>query len=319
MGNKTRYFSTLVVLFSVVLSVAVGEIVLRTFFAEQLVYYPWLQHDRTLTFRYDQELGWFPIPDSEKTFTGSRAIKVQHNHMGFRDPEHVLDSKPRMVFLGDSFLWGYDVEQSERLTERLREMIPNWSIFNLGVSGYGTDQEYLLLQKYFDHYQPDIVFLLFCVDNDMQDNTHNVSNGGYYKPYYKLEAGAIVARGIPVPKSANYFFGTYPTVTESYVVRAVVKAYYRRKAPPAKTVTNLTFRLLTEMQQFVQQRNGQFVVGLQNRNPYLSAFLQRNGIPFVELSNPYRYREQGGHWTPTGHRYVSRKIHEFLIKGNYLN
>ena len=71
------------------------------------------EDERNLTYRYDPELGWFPIANSKKGFTGSRTIHIEHNSRGFRDVEHVVGAKPRIIFLGDSFVWGYDVEQSE--------------------------------------------------------------------------------------------------------------------------------------------------------------------------------------------------------------
>ena len=45
------------------------------------------------------------------------------------------------MFVGDSFVWGYDVEASERFTELLRDEFPGIRIVNAGVNAYGTDQD----------------------------------------------------------------------------------------------------------------------------------------------------------------------------------
>jgi hypothetical protein len=39
--------------------------------------------------RYDPELGWLPVPNSARTFGGSRPISIQHNSLGlqFGDPK----------------------------------------------------------------------------------------------------------------------------------------------------------------------------------------------------------------------------------------
>src|ERR1700730_36302 len=66
----------------------------------------------TVVHRYDPELGWLPIPNSVGTFAGSRTIGIQHNSLGLRDVEHERTDRPMVLFVGDSFVWGYDVEAS---------------------------------------------------------------------------------------------------------------------------------------------------------------------------------------------------------------
>jgi hypothetical protein len=103
--------------------------------------------ERSLSYQYDAELGWMPVPGSVSTATNARTIQVRHNSLGLRDDEFVLDAKPTIMFLGDSFVWGLDAEASERFSEILKPRIPDYKILAAGVSGFGTDQEYLLLQR----------------------------------------------------------------------------------------------------------------------------------------------------------------------------
>jgi hypothetical protein len=99
--------------------------------------------ERSLTYQYDAELGWAPTPNSSSTITTARTIHVQHNSLGFRDIEFKHDALPVILFIGDSFVWGVDAEAGERFTDLLRDRNSNVAIVNAGVSGYGTDQEYL--------------------------------------------------------------------------------------------------------------------------------------------------------------------------------
>ena len=69
-----------------------------------------------------------------------------------------------MLFMGDSFVWGVDAEAEERFTDLLRGRIPDLAIVNAGVSGFGTDQEYLLLQRIWPKIEPKVVVLIFCTD-----------------------------------------------------------------------------------------------------------------------------------------------------------
>jgi hypothetical protein len=130
--------------------------------------------ERSLSYRYDSELGWAPVPGSSASVTNARTIKAHHNRLGLRDDEFTLDATPTIMFLGDSFVWGLDAEANERFSELLKQRIKGFKILAAGVSGYGTDQEYLLLQKLWPKVKPAVVVLIFCTDNDRQDNSSNI-------------------------------------------------------------------------------------------------------------------------------------------------
>src|SRR5476649_564340 len=86
------------------------------------------QTERSLSYRYDAELGWTPIPDSSSIVTNARSIHVQNNSLGLRDTGFSLDDKPTILFLGVSFVWGLDVEANERFTDLLKPRIPGYKI-----------------------------------------------------------------------------------------------------------------------------------------------------------------------------------------------
>src|SRR5262249_844802 len=175
---RSRLGSRLILLLATaVVSLGLTELVLRLAFHKKLA--PTLE-ERILPYRSDAQLGWFPAPNTTKQVSGCRTITATHNSRGFRDVEPPQNKKPGIIFLGDSLVWGFDVEASERFTEKLQARHKNWNIYNFGISGYGTDQEFLLLQRYFDLYRPRAVVLVICGDNDNEDNAWNV-RGGYYK------------------------------------------------------------------------------------------------------------------------------------------
>ena len=59
---------------------------------------------------------------------------------------------------------GTDAEATERFSEILKLRIPDYKILAAGVSGFGTDQEYLLLQKLWPNVKPAVVVLIFCTE-----------------------------------------------------------------------------------------------------------------------------------------------------------
>src|ERR1041384_6826357 len=94
-----------------VVTLGVAEVVLRVI---DLRYLRAHRVGADRIYNYDAELGWFPVPNSDISFTGIRTIRVRHKHPGLRDIEHDTAAKPTIAFLADSFVWGYDAEQNER-------------------------------------------------------------------------------------------------------------------------------------------------------------------------------------------------------------
>src|SRR6266404_8465824 len=163
--------------------------------------------ERSLSYRYDAELGWAPVPNSSSQITTFRTTHFKHNSLGLRDEEFSLDAKPTILFLGDSFVWGLDSEANERFSDLLKPKIPDYKILAAGVSGYGTDQEYLLLKRLWPKVKPAVVVLIFCGLNDRLDNSTNIRYEGYQKPYFATAPdGSLVLTGQPVPKSRQQYF-----------------------------------------------------------------------------------------------------------------
>src|SRR5215471_13593065 len=93
--------------------------------------------ERSLGFQYDAELGWVPVPNSTSSVKNYRPIHVRHNSLGLREEEFSADGKPVIMFLGDSFVWGLDVEAEERFSDLLKPRLPDFRIVAAGVSGFG--------------------------------------------------------------------------------------------------------------------------------------------------------------------------------------
>lgn len=307
-----RVINLLVLFFFLLIACGGGELLLRAFFAERLVVY---QEERALLYRHDSRLGWFPRQNSTRTFVGSHPISVTHNSRGFRDSEHNPGTRPGLLILGDSFVWGYDVDANERFTEKLRPLMPEWDLFNLGVSGYATDQELLLLKEQFDYYQPRIVLLVFCTYNDFHDNAANaIDQGDYYKPYFETGSQGLTLQGVPVPTSLSYFSRQHPFLANSYLVRLAVKA----SSPPHVRVANPTIALLQELNEFVARKGSRLVVGLEAPHDELETFLRMVKIPYLNFDGAERFPDNGWHWTPAGHTTVSTAVFKFLRAGGLL-
>jgi hypothetical protein len=273
--------------------------------------------ERSLTYRYDAELGWAPVPNSSSIVTTARTIHARHNSLGFRDIEFVRDARQRMLLIGDSFVWGVDAEPGERFTDLLRSRISKFAIVNAGVSGYGTDQEFLLLQRIWDRIEPSLVVLIFCTDNDRLDNGTNIRYDGYQKPYFAPGPdGALVLRGQPVPLSRQLYIKQNWWVGHLWLARLFAFAYVEIRHPQV-FVPDPTEAIVGKMRGFVEAHGAKLMVGLQSTDDKLGQYLQREKTPFVAFDGAEAYPSRyGSHWTPAGHRLVAERLVGLLTQND---
>jgi len=161
-------------------------------------------------YQYDEMLGWVPKPNAEGIYVMSDSkTQIEINSKGMRDKSYDY-KKPegikRIVVLGDSFTWGYGVEEKNIFTEILEdELLKNIQVINMGVSGYGNDQELLFLKKDGIRYDPDLVVVAFYIGNDITNNI-NTAQYNHPKPMYVLdnEDNKLILTNIPVPQKEEW-------------------------------------------------------------------------------------------------------------------
>ncbi len=301
---------------TVVVGLLLAELGLRIFMFQSFPDFERMSPVR-LGYQYDATLGWFPAPHSHQEMGYLQTtISLDHNSRGFRDAEPTFDSRPRVLFLGDSFTWGYCVEASKRFSDRLRQRHPEWQIYNFGVVGYGNDQEFLLLQRHFEEYKPRVVFLVFCTENDRTDNCANGDPRWAFKPYFTATAGGLRLRGVPVPYSDWVFCIKHPWLSKPYLFRLTMKAWGNLRSPRPDQKRDPTEAILGAMQQYLTARDATLCVGTTARDAKLEEFLRRSGIPWLDLSTDLRL-EADWHWSAAGNGYVADQIEQFLLKSKF--
>lgn len=274
--------------------------------------------ERSLAYDYEPDLGWMPHPGSASTVETFRTTHYKHNSLGLRDEEFKLDGKPTILFLGDSFVWGLDSEADERFSDLLKPRISDYKILTAGVSGYGTDQEYLLLQKLWPKIKPAVVVLIFCADNDRLDNMTSHRYDHYQKPYFVTRPdGTLVLSGQPVPKSHLLYYRDNSLVRNLWLARLAVNVYMRL-AYPKVDVPDPTEKIVAKIRDLVEANGARFMVGVQSTvdDQSLIPYLQANRIPFVKLAGADYIRETkswGPHWTPAGQKDVAERIFGLLV------
>ena len=102
-------------------------------------------------FDIDPELGWKLHPGSNvRHRTRYFDVPYSINSIGFRDrPRNVEqnDKRRRILVFGDSHIFGWGVTPEQRATGIVEARNPSLDIWNMGVPGYGLDQEVLSYER----------------------------------------------------------------------------------------------------------------------------------------------------------------------------
>ena len=146
---------------------------------------------------YDRHLGWAMAP----YWTGRHRhtdfdVAYNTNARGFRG--RFGQQGRKVAYVGDSFTFGLGVEDEETFVSLLQS--PDRSTWNLGVIGYSTDQEALLIERKVLEWQPDEIVLAVYLGNDLFDNERAFPlQGRNAKPFFRLEREELHLENTPVP------------------------------------------------------------------------------------------------------------------------
>lgn len=202
-----RYFKKLIaILIIIFISLLLTEGALRVISpldAAGLKLNKHIESERGKFTRYDSTLGWTGKENAQGDFSwADTSHYVRQNSFGFRDNEYDLSEKKarRTVVLGDSFVWGFGVKNDEIFTSLLeKDDDGSHEFINLGVSGYGTDQEYLLWRQMGPRLSPDEVLLFITPYTDLADVIFSEAYE-YPKPQFVIDAsGRLTLTNVPVP------------------------------------------------------------------------------------------------------------------------
>lgn len=198
------------------------------------------------------------------------------NSLGFYDVDHD-PARPkgvrRILFIGDSFTVAGAVLMKETFVKRVEEALSSrggrWECLNMGVSGYGTGQELKLYEKIGRLFDPDIVIVSFCIDNDIADNHPQLSEP---RPYFILKNGALVFQPIDVSiiqksvekhsKIKQSFFKSCLHKSYLWTLKRAVAVQIRAKMRESAAITRVMRTLRFWKQKQVSREWGHFITRL---------------------------------------------------------
>ncbi len=147
---------------------------------------------------YDPLLGWRLKPQWEgEHHHHDFHVRYRINDQGFRGREGPVPAEALAV-LGDSFTFGLGADEGQTFTDHLNQI--RGPTLNLGIPGYSTDQQLLLLES-LERRLPRHVLLVVYLGNDLADNLLDYPlQADQGKPRFVLEDGRLRLRNTPVPQ-----------------------------------------------------------------------------------------------------------------------
>ena len=241
----------------------------------------------------------------------------------------------RIVAVGDSFTFGQGVEAHEAFPANLERRLEG-RVFNLGVPGYGLDQQLLMLESRGLRLRPDLI-LVGLHTPDVFRST-KASHGRFAKPRFRLRDGRLELTNVPVP--APFPPGAVPPARGLERSRFYRKISVQLERRGFGEVWDLTRSLFGRMAEGAAEAEARLVVlllppkyavygsALERRSQEattgrIAGILRDLGIEHHDLtpalagraSSEVLFFPQDEHFTPAGHRAVAEAVAERLTSG----
>ncbi len=301
-------------------------------------------------------LGWFHEKKKEAIHRHTAyEVYIVTNSQGFRGPREYAKEKPagvlRVLALGDSFTFGFGVENDETFPVVLEKKHENLEVINLGVAAYGVDQMLLAFREIGRHYDPDYTFVNIFPE-DFWRALRAFADTGHAKPYFVLdEAGDLELQNVPVPPPFTLRTNQFPEVirygaAEQVLMKSAVYRLTKRMItrlgknlgwihPDTTTEWILGRVILQQLIAEIRGSNSHPVLVLvppdrwMENNDMVSLrksiirFAEETGVDFIDLTPVLHeavkagklsdyYISGDGHWTAPGHQVVAATLEAYL-------
>lgn len=148
---------------------------------------------------HDSDLGYVPRAGVSGYVRDGGAITIEAN--GFRyTGETPASSDAPLLALGNSFTYGEDVGDLDAWPAQLQRLIGR-TVLNGGVSGYGLDQIVLRAERLTVVHRPAAVIVGLIADDIRRTEMRRM--WWQNKPWFTIEDGHLVLKGVPVPDRAK--------------------------------------------------------------------------------------------------------------------
>lgn len=276
--------------------------------------------------------------DTRHYVPGDYDVRVTTNPTGMRGPREYPVARPaggrRVLLLGDSFTFGYGVEDGEVVSAVLEDLLnaapgaPRTEVINLGVSGFGQAEELVTWEQRGRAYQPDLVAVLYF-DNDIGNNAVAqlytagpagtvTRTGNAYLPGAKLQERLYAIPPVRWLFEHSQAWNLIRNRLSILVQNALLERQGLKKFDDATPVgVDLTRALLQALAADIRAAGARpvFLVipnrGMTSNFPLTRAEVEALGAALLdgrEFLAPEDYYARDGHWRASGHRKAAEQL-----------
>lgn len=277
-------------------------------------------------FAPDAELGWVPLShlDVERLNVDGETWRIVTGADGVRGPADWPDHGRRLLVLGDSFAFGEGVDLDERFDRVLQRRVPDLSVVNLGVMGYGPDQELIRARRWSGRLRAGDVLLLLTFHGNDFDDLARTRHAGRPKPWLEEQGDRLIEhppalgwmallrdRSLVVAKAMRSVATLRQSDRTERRLRVADRLYRKLVLQEARP-------LLARDVLVVIAHHGAKVKELPFDLPALFAGLCPEVSACLDLDPALAERPRSevflsdGHWAPGGHRIAADEIAGFL-------
>ncbi|MEM9776326.1 MAG: hypothetical protein AAF902_17250 [Chloroflexota bacterium] len=305
-------------------------------------YYWWLERHKNagveIYFSYDdyhETLGWVSKPNLEAHSSDIDDTSLSTNsnrlRMTYDVPYENTAGNQRILVLGDSFTFGENVNDDENYPYLLDQQLPDTTVINSGVHGYGHDQMLIYFQEEGVKYEPDIVMVGF-LSTDVSRNVLKFRD--FAKPKFELKDDELVLTNVPVPSPNEVLADSYWRSRTVDVGRIFYDIFRQRTGRLKAEQVEITTAILDEIVATTQEIGAvpmlvympwgeeitedlapveweAFMLDYCQQNPEVHCTTLRP--EFADgLAEGTTYHE--GHWKLPGHQVVADGTFDFLVE-----
>ena len=305
---------------------------------------------------YDRELGWVSLPNVYLPNMYGPGKYLRTDSQRFRDNADfapiVPYGKARIICSGDSFTFGFGVDNDNTWPQLLATRAPNLETVNMGQGGYGADQAYLWYKRDAAALNHDIQIFAIILP-DLYRMQHPLFNG-YGKPVLAVENDRLVTTNVPVPRSLTVRSPRLLRVQNAVLNLSITRLLRRILGLDTLEVTEtqkernretaeIVWPMLDDLRDMNRARNSVLVLAyLPTREEYgadlgaswrkfLAGYARQRGVPFIDMVDDFRrlpasevdklfiatgalnFPGAAGHYTEAGNAFVADLIYRQLL------
>ena len=296
--------------------------------------------------KYDELLGWISKSNFTKKNLFGKGRDLKTNSQSFRNDKDFSTSVPegkiRIICSGDSFTFGYGVDNKHTWCEKLASFDKQFETVNLGQSGYGVDQSYLWYMRDGRNLEHNIHLFAFITDDFYRIKSNEMR--GFKKPVLRIVNGKVTTiKSFQIPRDTYFFpvFFQHMRQSNQFKFYEIFKRIIRKISPEGKGEINdnetreIALKIFETLQQINKEKDSTLVLVylptyaefIQSEPMEWRKWLKTNAnkkgifyidlydeflkLPFTKVTTLFNFGDE--HYSEEGNRFVAEEIYKKLI------